>query len=347
MGAYAPILGTGCTGPDNTRFEQGDPFSRPGHRHGIAELHEEISPLLVKALLMIENRQLDEPADVRTNPVVDWGRLAKATVLYAGRKLGLPLRVEGGSTLATQMEKYRHSNRGRTDSVFSKLQQMAAASLKVYKEGPDTRSTRQQIILRYLNTVPLSAAPGYGEVFGIDAGLYAWFGNDFDEFQNILKSPEHTDEKVQAFKKAVGLMCAVRAPSYYLIENNDALWERVNYYTRMLAKAGVIDGEFARRVQTAQVIVSPPVPAASHDPSFPRRKAADSIRTNLIQSLQVPGLYELDRLHLDVDSTIDVQFQRTVEELFENLQDRAFLKKNGLVGQHLFGSEIRARSSTV
>jgi membrane peptidoglycan carboxypeptidase len=91
---------------------------------------EEIPPLAVKSLLIIENRELDGPADYRTNPVVDWDRLAKSAILYAGHKLGLPLPVEGGSTLATQMEKYRHSYEGRTDSVLAKLRQMTDASLR-------------------------------------------------------------------------------------------------------------------------------------------------------------------------------------------------------------------------
>ena len=33
----------------------------------------------------------------------------------------------GGSTLATQLEKYRHSPEGRTQSARDKLQQMASA----------------------------------------------------------------------------------------------------------------------------------------------------------------------------------------------------------------------------
>ncbi len=301
---------------------------------------QDVPQLVTKALLLIENRELEEPSDSRTNPVVDWGRLAKASLLYSGRKLGLPLRVEGGSTLATQMEKYRHSSRGRTQSVFAKIQQMAAASLKVYKEGPDTRSTRQEIVVRYLNTVPLSAAPGYGEVFGIDAGLYAWFGDEFEQINADLNSPGLTDAKVTSLKKVMALLCAVRAPSYYLMENNAALWERVNYYTRLLAKVGIISNEFSQRLQACPIAVSGrPMPAESHDRSFSRRKAADAIRTNLIESLHVHGYYELDRLHLDVDSSIDVQLQRKVEGVFQSLQDRAFLAKNNLIGEHLFGDE--------
>ena len=44
------------------------------------------------------NWEIDIPS---RNPVVDWGRSAKAGFQYAGHKLGSPP-VEGGSTLATQ-----------------------------------------------------------------------------------------------------------------------------------------------------------------------------------------------------------------------------------------------------
>ena len=120
---------------------------------------------------------------------MDWERLAKAAILYAGNKLGLPLPVEGGSTLATQMEKYRHSYEGRTDTVLAKLRQMTDASLKVYQKGPDTREERRQIILDYLNSIPLAAAPGYGELHGIGNGLNAWFGLTLQDVQKSLALP--------------------------------------------------------------------------------------------------------------------------------------------------------------
>ena len=53
---------------------------------------------------------------------------------------------------------------------------MIGASLKAYQEGPNTRAWRERIIVNYLNTVPLAAAPGYGEIHGLGEGLYAWFG---------------------------------------------------------------------------------------------------------------------------------------------------------------------------
>ena len=152
---------------------------------------EDVPPIVIEALLLIENRELgQEPPDSRTNPVLEWDRLAKAGITYAGTKLGLPLRVEGGSTLATQLEKYRHSQNGRTGSLADKLQQMAGASLKVYRGGTDTRTPRREIILDYLNTVPLAAAPGHGEIHGLGDGLNAWFGLNLSDVSEALADPE-------------------------------------------------------------------------------------------------------------------------------------------------------------
>src|SRR5439155_20185287 len=95
----------------------------------------EVPPLIVRSLLHLENRELGEPSDPRANPVIDWGRFATAGIFYARRALGFRSRVAGGSTLATQLEKYRHSPGGRTASGYDKLRQMTAASLRDYSHG--------------------------------------------------------------------------------------------------------------------------------------------------------------------------------------------------------------------
>jgi len=184
------------------------------------QTYDEIPPSVVTALLFMENRELEwERSDWSANPVLEWDRLAKAGFSYAGRKLGLPIRLEGGSTLATQLEKYRHSPGGRTASPVDKLRQITGASLKVYRSGIDTRTARREIILDYLNTVPLAAAPGCGEVNGLGEGLQAWYGVRLEEVCNALRTSTTTPAKVQAFKRVLTLLAAVRAPSYYLLEN--------------------------------------------------------------------------------------------------------------------------------
>jgi hypothetical protein len=72
-----------------------------GHR--LFTNFEEIPALLTKALLFVENRELDDFSSPTRNPVVDWARSGKAVFSFAGRKIGLPFQIEGGSTLATQI----------------------------------------------------------------------------------------------------------------------------------------------------------------------------------------------------------------------------------------------------
>ena len=307
-------------------------FSNPAE---IFNSYDQIPPLIVRALLSMENKELGEtPPDVSTSPVLEWNRIVKAGFSYAGNKLGLPLRVEGGSTLATQLEKYRHSADGRTESVGDKLRQMASASLKVYKSGTDTRNARREIILDYLNTVPLAAVPVYGEINGLGQGLQAWFGESLHEVCANLQSQGSRPEKVQAAKQILSLLCAVRAPSYYLIQNRTALEARVLYYVRAMEKSRLIDAEFAHELETTPCKFS--IRATMPAPDFSaRHKTLNAIRTNLVGLLGVPSFYELDRLDLEAKGTVDSILQDEVVDLFDNLRDAEFLDVHGFRQEHL------------
>jgi len=295
---------------------------------------EDVPPLLVDALLFIENHELLTPFDPRANPVIEWGRLAKAGLLYAGGKIGFSVPLQGGSTLATQLEKYRHSPRGRTSGASEKLRQLIGASLKAYADGPDTRMARRQIVVDYLNTLPLAAAPGYGELYGLGDGLYAWFGLRLDDVRRALVSPQLTPEKVRAFKHALALIIAVRAPTTYLVESHSQLDHKVNDYVDLLARNGVIADDLAQALKATPITFLPraPVPPPV---SFVQQKAPNAVRTTLMRMLDVPSLYALDRLHLEVSSPIDVPMEGQVSELFQELADPKFVAANGLKGEHL------------
>ncbi|HSP98619.1 MAG TPA: transglycosylase domain-containing protein [Candidatus Dormibacteraeota bacterium] len=299
---------------------------------------DDVPPLLVQTLLFIENRELLQPFDPRANPAIEWDRMAKASLLYAGSKLGLNISIQGGSTLAIQLEKYRHSPNGRTYSPLDKLRQVAGASLKAYREGADTRSWRRQIVVDYLNTAPLAAAPGYGEIYGIGDALYAWFGIDLKDVKARLTDPATPlDERASAYKHALALVIALRAPTYYLQRDRLALNQKVNEYTRLLEHGDVIDPEFAAAVRQAPIDFLSRAPVAPPLP-FAHKKAPNAIRTTLMQWLDMPSFYELDRLHLEADGTIDLPLQSTVERLFANLGDEKFVRANGLTGEHLMRS---------
>ena len=295
---------------------------------------ENIPPLVVKTLLFLENRDLDRSTMPWQNPVIEWDRTLKAAMMYVGAKLNLPVPMQGGSTLAVQLEKFRHSPNGRTDTPLEKLRQILGASLKAYREGPNTRSWRERIIVDYVNTVPLAAAPGYGEIHGLGEGLYAWFGMRLDDVAAALNSPGQTGTKVHAFKHVLTLLISVRAPSVYLVDERASLEEKVNQFTRLLARGGIIDWEMAAELQETPIGFLPAAPLPPL-PSSSRNKAANAIRTNMMEALGIGNLYDLDRLHLRVGSTFDVAMQKEVTDFLNRLADPEFVSASGLNGERL------------
>ena len=160
-------------------------FSAVYPTHGYPNFNA-IPPLVLNTLLFIENRELLDENHKNINPAVEWDRLGFAALQMMARKLGADINVPGGSTLATQLEKYRHSPDGYTESMVEKLRQMGSASIRAYLLGPDTREMRRQIALAYLNSMPLAATAKLGEVHGLGDGLSAWFGADFNAVNQLL-----------------------------------------------------------------------------------------------------------------------------------------------------------------
>jgi membrane peptidoglycan carboxypeptidase len=152
----------------------------------------------------------------------------------------------GGSTLATQIEKYRHSPGGRTSSVSEKLRQMATASLRAYMNGQDTLATRQQIVVDYLNTMPLSATPELGEVFGLGDGLWAWYGVPLDAVSALLRGRVGQADLLRqgrAYRQVLSLLVAQRRPSGLLGGDRKRLADLTDSYLRLLAQEGMIGDE--------------------------------------------------------------------------------------------------------
>lgn len=296
--------------------------------------YEEIPPLVVSTLLFLENRELGMPASTTKNPAVEWDRLARAGILYLGRKLGLPWQVQGGSTLAVQLEKYRHSESGRTETPSEKLRQVLSASLKAYRDGPNTVARRRAVVLDYLNTMPLGAARGWGELHGLGEGLHAWFGLDIVEVAGRLRSGALDRDTAAAYKHALALMIAVKAPTTYLSHNQTALEARIDAFLPLLAAEAILDPAFARLVAATPLRRLPEAPKAPPS-AFTARKGVNLVRTRLARNLDVAGMYDLDRLHLEVDTSLDARVQDRALELFANLRDPEFVAANGLAGKHL------------
>lgn len=307
-----------------------------------------IPPLLVDSLLFIENRELLNTDYPDRNPAVEWDRFAKAA---ADQVLGLvdPDRgAPGGSTLATQIEKYRHSPEGRTGSRVEKIRQMASASVRAYLDGENTMGARRRIVLSYVNTVPLSAKPGFGEVNGLGDGLWAWYGRDFDEVNRLLlgrpenvkepqddtKAAEDLPRRAQAYKQALSLMIAQRRPSYYLGNSAQALETLTNSYLRLLGDAAVITPAL-RDAALAVPLHFRTDPAFAPPVSFVTRKASSALRVQLSSLLGVPRFYDLDRLDLTAVSTLHVEAQRAVSAVLRGLNDPERARAAGLYGYRL------------
>ncbi|WP_020682065.1 transglycosylase domain-containing protein [Marinobacterium rhizophilum] len=308
-----------------------------------------IPPLVVHSLLFIENRDLLDPAQPRANPAVDWPRFVKAALSQLGKRLDLAGNSAGGSTLATQLEKYRHSPGGLTSSPNEKLRQMLSASVRAYQQGPDTLEWRQRVVRDYLNTVPLSAAPGHGEVHGLAAGLTAWFNADFDRLNQLLGSANAAEPadattlaaRGQALRQVLSLLIAQRRPSYYLNRGRSDLATLTDSHIRLLAQAGLIDDTLRRvaleqRVEFRNWIDNP----IQHQ--IDSSKGINVARNRLSSLLGLP-LYDLDRLDLAANSTLSGQLQRDVSQYLRRLADPDFATETGLLGERLLSASNTAQ----
>jgi membrane peptidoglycan carboxypeptidase len=300
---------------------------------------DSIPRLLVRTLLFLEDREVLDAGRFR-NPAVDWGRFGWALVHYLGGNLFGEDHVFGGSTLATQIEKFRHSPGGATPSGAEKLRQMASAALRAYREGPATVNARHAIIAAYLNTLPLGAARGYGEVTGIGDGLWAWFGRDFAATNRDLRSSATTGGRgtahALAYRAALSLLLGQRHPSFYFgtAAGRAELDRLTDVALRRLTQHGVISPALAAAALPLPLAFrsqAPPVPVAASVP----HKAANAMRAQLLDALGAPSLYALDHYDLTVRTTIDVTAQRAVVARLQQLHDTQYVRRAGLIAPNL------------
>lgn len=300
-----------------------------------------IPPVVLQTLLFIENRQLLDESTPYANPAVDWPRFTKAALSQVGRALDLPGQAAGGSTLATQLEKYRHSPQGLTYSSREKLRQMISASVRSYQDGPQTLTARQEVALDYLNTVPLSAAPGYGEVHGIGDGLWAWFGADFDTFNRRLSigfdEVDGRTEQGLALRQVVALMIAQRRPSWYLRGGRRALEELTDSYLRLLRQEGVISDSLAQAAQEQHLTFRDHTETPFNLRIEPD-KGVQVARQRLGGMLDM-SLYDLDRLDLSARTTLNASLQGEVTAYLHRLADPEFAGEIGLLGERLLAPD--------
>ncbi len=308
--------------------------------HRVYDGFETIPKLIVQTLLFLENRELLDPNYPHRNPAVEWDRFAKALFDQTVQIVKKDHPAAGGSTLATQMEKFRHSPEGQTTSGIEKLRQMASASIRAYLQGEKTIPAQQQIILDYINAIPLAALRGYGEVHGLGDALWAWYDVDLTHVNRLLADQQvaHTGDGLKAmalaYKQVLSLFIAHRRPSFYLLDKPEALIAQTSTYLRMLSHAGVISPALRDRALREPLQMRQAVTLDFHE-SFLARKGTNLIRTDLLSRLELPGLYDLDRLDLTVQSTLDKPVQEAVTRMLHQLQDADYIASNRLWGKGL------------
>ncbi len=291
--------------------------------------------LLADSLLFIENRELLDAHAPTRNPAVEWDRFSRALFDQALRTVDTDHEAPGGSTLATQIEKYRHSPAGRTAGPREKLRQMLSASLRAYLHGEDTTGVRRQLVVDYLNSVPLAAKAGYGAIDGIGDALWAWYGRDFDQVNRLLSdATAPLAARALAYKQALSLLIAERRPSYYLLADATELEALTDSHLRLAAAAGVI-APALRDAALAQHLRIDVAPVREPVASFVELKAANAVRTRLAQMLGVSRLYDLDRLDLTAAGTLATQPQRVATETLRELRRPAAARAAGLMEPHL------------
>ncbi|WP_455233006.1 transglycosylase domain-containing protein [Geopseudomonas aromaticivorans] len=321
---------------------RGEPMFDFRHPQRFYESFNDIPPLAVQSLLFIENRNLLDPERPHLNPSVDWPRFLKAAWSQLARRLDADTDSAGGSTLATQIEKFRHSPEGRTPNAAEKLRQMLSASVRAYREGRETLPLRREIVHDYINNVPLSAAGGYGEVHGIGDGLWVWFGADFARSNRALRSNSDASlaERGLALRQVLALMIAQRRPSWYLNNGRAELAELTDSHLRVLAGAGVIstalrDAALGQQLTFRNMATDPALPPVASD------KGINAVRTRLVRQLGTQ-LYDLDRLDLSVDATLNQLLQQEVSNYLGKLTDPVFAEQIGLFGERLLSPALTA-----
>lgn len=111
--------------------------------------------------------------------------------------------------------------------------------------GPDTRQAQREIVLAYLNSMPLAARPHWGEVHGLGDGLSAWYGADFGKVNQLLSAEANNSgkpisrDKAVAYRQVLNLLLGQRRPTHYLGSDYESLQTLTDKYLRILATYGI------------------------------------------------------------------------------------------------------------
>lgn len=304
---------------------------------------DDIPPLVRDSLLYVENRSLLREQPENWNHAIEWPRFVRAIIGQVQKKVGMGGDQAGGSTLATQIEKFQHSEGGQTSSGVDKLSQMISASARAYMGGLSTAESQQETIREYFNSMPLSSYPRHGEVIGFAEGLKMWFGTDFNDLNRALSKPEsemsdtELAEAARYYRQSLSLIMAVKKPSAYLLRERAELEKRIDDYLKLMVDDNIISERMKNAVLAQRVEYTNP--ATVERPVENRQKAAEALQIDLLKTLGMPGLYELRRLDMTATTTVDAHASAAATRILQDLTNPDIARENGLTGYRLLSPE--------
>ena len=305
---------------------------------------DDIPELVVKSLLYVENReQLEDTQDSR-NYAIEWDRKINAVLQQVYKKIGLGGDGSGGSTLAEQLEKLRHSDGGRTNGMVDKATQVFTASARAYAQDRNsTLESRKTAVAGYINAVPLSGYAGFGEVIGMADGLAVWFDTNVDDFNTIMHMPEadlsdaEWGLKAQYYRQTLALIMAVQRPTVYLRKDKTILDGRIDRYLPSFERAGIISTELKERALTMRLDwaekINPDLLAKEPE------KSINLVRSNLLEELRLKSVHDFDRMDIDAESTIDYRATQRVNAVLHDLADPLTVHGESVVGTRMVKPE--------
>ena len=236
-----------------------------------------------------------------------------------------------------------------TLTATDKLQQVASASVRAYLEGEEYATRSQAHPGGLPQYGPLAAAAGFGEANGLGDGLWAWYGLDFEETNHLLNSRfvegDALVEAASRYKHVLSLMIAQRRPSYYLLNGRKELAELTDSHLRVLAQAGVIPPGL-RDAALKLPLHFRDTAAPEEIRNFAAQKAVNAVRVRLASQLGLQRMYDLDRLDLAVQSTLDGEFRKKPPKRCGGSGSRNTHKPSGFTGiGYSTRKMIRTRSS--
>ncbi|WP_418318746.1 transglycosylase domain-containing protein [Piscinibacter sakaiensis] len=323
-----------------------EPLYRTAKPHFVYPDAASIPPLVAQSLAFIENRELLASPSSTHNPAVEWDRLGRAVIDQIQSVIEPEHPAAGGSTLATQLEKFRHSAEGRTADIRDKYLQLVSASVRAYRDGESTDAARARILLDYVNGLPLGAMRGFGEVNGVLDGLHTWYGADVEASNRALRKtpaevaadPKALAEQATAFRQVLSLYIAQRRPAHFFASGQHKLAGLTDSYVRLLRQGGLIDARLADATLKVPLKIKQAYDRdelADGAIDVRDRKAATLVRTELASLIDVNSFYDLDRLDLRVRSSIDGHLQTQISELLAKLREPGQAKAHGLIDRQL------------